>query len=46
MTDYCERHHRAFEICRTAGGWAYECPQCRDEGRYDTFATSCFEMLP
>ena len=46
MTDYCERHHRAYEIRRTAGGWTYECPKCRDEGRYDTFATSCVEMLP
>ena len=46
MNGYCERHNRAFEFRRIPGDWVYECPECRAEGRYDTFATTCTKMLP
>lgn len=44
--DYCEIHQRAFEIRRIPGSWVYECPQCRQEGRYDTYATTSVSMNP
>jgi hypothetical protein len=43
---YCERHSCAFEIRRIPGSWVYECPQCRAEGRYDTYATTSVPMTP
>lgn len=46
MDGYCERHQRAFEIKRVPGSWTYECPECRQEGRYDMYMTNHTEMLP
>lgn len=43
---YCERHQRAFEIKRIPGSWVYECPKCREEGRYDTYATTSVSLNP
>lgn len=45
-TGYCEKHHRAFEIKRIPGSWVYECPECRKEGAYDTYATTTTQLLP
>ena len=46
MDGYCERHQRAFELVRIPGSWTFECPQCRQEGRYTTWATTSVEMRP
>ncbi len=46
MDGYCERHQRAFELVRIPGSWTFECPQCRQEGRYKTWATTSAEMNP
>lgn len=43
---YCEIHRRAFELVRIPGSWTFECPQCRQEGRYTTWATTSVEMNP
>ena len=43
---YCEKHQRAYEIKRIPGSWVYECPECRAEGVYDTYATTSTEMTP
>ena len=43
---YCEKHNRAFEIKRIPGSWVYECPDCRSEGLYDTYATTVTQMTP
>ena len=43
---YCEKHQRAYEIKRIPGSWVYECPECRAEGAYDTYATTSTEMIP
>ena len=47
--NYCERHQRAFELMRIAGmpgWWMFECPQCRQEGRYATYATTSTTINP
>ena len=46
MDGYCERHNRAFEIKKVPGGWTFECPQCRKEGYYNTYATTQIQTLP
>jgi hypothetical protein len=43
---YCEKHQRAYEIKRIPGSWVYECPECRAEGAYDTYATTSTKMTP
>ena len=43
---YCEKHQRAFEIKCIHGSWAYECPECRKEGAYNTYATTMTELKP
>lgn len=43
---YCERHQRAFELVRSPCSWTFECPQCRQEGRYVTYATTSVPMNP
>ena len=43
---YCEKHQRAFEIKRIPGSWVYECPECRKEGAYNTYATTMTELKP
>ena len=43
---YCEKHQRAYEIKRIPGSWVYECPQCRKEGAYNTYATTMTELKP
>lgn len=44
--EYCEKHQRAYEIKRIPGSWVYECPECRAEGAYDTYATTSTKMTP
>ena len=46
MNGYCEKHKQAYEIKCTPGGWTFECPKCRAEGFYDTYATTQTKMLP
>ena len=43
---YCEKHQLAYEIKRIPGSWVYECPQCRKEGAYNTYATTMTELKP
>ena len=45
-TGYCEKHQRAFEFKRIPGSWAYECPECREEGLYNTYTATCTKMKP
>ena len=46
MDGYCEKHRRPYEIRRIPGSWIFECPQCRAEGAYNTYATTQTEMTP
>lgn len=46
MDGYCERHQRAFELVRIPGSWTFECPQCRQEGRYVVYDTTSTEIDP
>lgn len=43
---YCEKHKRPYEIERMSGSWVYECPDCRKEGAYDTYAANSTRVLP
>ena len=43
---YCEKHKQAYVIKRIPGSWVYECPACRKEGAYNTYATASTQMLP
>ena len=43
---YCEKHKQAFEFRKIPGSWVYECPICRTEGSYDTYATATTKTMP
>ena len=44
---YCDKHKMSYEIRVCPGGsWVYECPKCRSEGLYDSYATTHTEMKP
>lgn len=39
MEHYCYIHNRSMEFVKVCGGWNFECPDCRKEGRYDVITS-------